>query len=383
VIQRTALTLVLLIAIALGTASCTGVEPTAKRSVVADAKALPIDRGLFADQLLVYAFHGFSAAEIARVRTGVTGAVTPVVVAQVAVASGMRGYPIVPVETMASPPSAYAAAVGRPALEAAFSSGAVLSQTESRLRRLGTGGVLRLADGRRVTVSAVVDDHVLGGNEMMLPARLMPPARSAATYLLVADEGDAAGVAQRVRRLFPARKVRTRTKTANGFFSADDTVLTQAQIKNRFGEFALRRTADGSGFVPDPQWTQKWLAENQHVPQLGDVTCNREVLRALVAAMREVTARGLDATVHTADFQLQGGCWNPSVVPLSGGSVSRHAWGIAVDINVDANDLGARPRQDPRLLEIMRRHGFAWGGEWLRPDGMHFEWVGASAQPAG
>jgi len=27
----------------------------------------------------------------------------------------------------------------------------------------------------------------------------------------------------------------------------------------------------------------------------------------------------------------------------------------------------------------MQRHGFAWGGRFLRPDGGHFEWVGARA----
>ena len=33
--------------------------------------------------------------------------------------------------------------------------------------------------------------------------------------------------------------------------------------------------------------------------------------------------------------------------------------------------------QDPRLVRIMERHGFSWGGRWPTvPDGMHFEYHG-------
>ncbi len=367
-------------ALVVGLAGCTGTRPAARVDTGARDSRLTITPGerlLFADQLLVYGFHGFAATDLAAIRRQVSG-VTPVVVAEVAVASGRPSYPIVPVETMSADPQAYAVAAGRPEIASAFAAGAVLSETEGSLRRLRAGGRLRLADGRVVPVAAVVDDHVLGGNEMALPASFMPKAADAATYLLVDDGGDAAGTAARVRAALPTRALRVRTQTDNGFLSADDTVLTQAQIKKRFGEFALRPRSDGRGFVPDDRWEHQWLATQEHVPQLGAVTCNREVLPALVAAMREVTGDGLGSTVHTADYQVEGGCWNPSVVPFSGGSISRHAWGIAVDINVDANDLGTLPRQDPRLVAIMRKHGFAWGGDWLRPDGMHFEYVGAN-----
>jgi hypothetical protein len=48
---------------------------------------------------------------------------------------------------------------------------------------------------------------------------------------------------------------------------------------------------------------------------------------------------------------------------------------------IDTNTLGscqgcAPPDMDCRTVRIFRKHGFAWGGNFLRPDGMHFEWVG-------
>lgn len=338
------------------------------------ARSLPAPSALFADRLLAYGFHGFSSAELSRLRAAVGRPMAAVRVAEVAVASGDPGYPVVPVQAMTTDPAAYAAAAGRPELRAALAGGAVLARTEAGLRHLSVGGSLVLDDGRRLPVTAVVDDHVLGGYEMALPPAYLPAGRGDATYLLVDDGGRPVSVGAALRHALPDRSLRVETSTRNGYLGADDTVLTQLQVKARFGEFALR-PLPGGGFDPDPAWAARWLVEKR-VVQLGVVTCNRAVLADLTAAMQEVTDRGLGATVHTADFQYEGGCWNPTVVPLSGGSVSRHAWGIAVDINVDANDLGSAPRQDPRLVRIMRRHGFMWGADFLRPDGMHFEYVG-------
>jgi hypothetical protein len=45
-------------------------------------------------------------------------------------------------------------------------------------------------------------------------------------------------------------------------------------------------------------------------------------------------------------------------------------------MNTLANAQGRVPRMDCRVVRIFRKHGFAWGGNFLVPDGMHFEWVG-------
>jgi hypothetical protein len=48
---------------------------------------------------------------------------------------------------------------------------------------------------------------------------------------------------------------------------------------------------------------------------------------------------------------------------------------VAVDLNYAANPTGQVTIQDPRLVSIMERWGFTWGGNWLVPDAAHFEWV--------
>jgi D-alanyl-D-alanine carboxypeptidase len=102
------------------------------------------------------------------------------------------------------------------------------------------------------------------------------------------------------------------------------------------------------------------------------VTCHRAMLPALADALAEVERRGLSDLVDPSDFQ---GCFNP--VLLDGpATLSRHAWGLAVDLNASDNPYGGPSRQDPRLVEIMEAHGFVFGGRWPTPDPMHFEYRG-------
>ncbi|MEX1004472.1 MAG: M15 family metallopeptidase [Acidimicrobiia bacterium] len=56
--------------------------------------------------------------------------------------------------------------------------------------------------------------------------------------------------------------------------------------------------------------------------------------------------------------------------------LSRHSWGAAVDINAPTNPYGSDGTQDPRLVAIMQSWGFTWGGDWLVPDPMYFEFGG-------
>jgi hypothetical protein len=52
---------------------------------------------------------------------------------------------------------------------------------------------------------------------------------------------------------------------------------------------------------------------------------------------------------------------------------SNHAFGIAVDINALANPLGSEGDVPEEVVGQWRAEGGGWGGDWSRPDPMHFE----------
>jgi hypothetical protein len=223
----------------------------------------------------------------------------------------------------------------------------------------------------------VVDDTLVGAAEVAVTttgARAVGITRD--RYLLLAYRGGRAAVAGAVRRALPPRlRVRLRGPGETPFFRAGDAVLPQALVKERFGEFAWRKGA-ADAYDQDPAWRAANLATAQ-VPILGQVHCNRALLPALAGAMGELRQRDLARLVDPEAYR---GCWNPRLT-RSGSGVSRHAWGAAVDLNVAGNPTGLASAQDPRLVEVMERWGFTWGGRWLVPDPAHFEWLRSPRPP--
>jgi hypothetical protein len=294
----------------------------------------------------------------------------------------------IPLEAIAFDPATYTGflpASARAAFRRLAPTEALLGATSARLRHVGPGGRLRLlggsggippVDGERwLTVAGVVDDALVGAAEVAVSrvgGRAVGLTRD--RYALLAYRGGRAAVAAAVRRALPTGlPVRLRGPGETPFFRAGDAVLPQAMVKERFGEFAWR-PAGGGDFVQDPAWRAANLATGR-VPILGRVRCNRVLLPALAGAMRELEQHNLAGLVDPAAFA---GCWN-SRLTRSGSGVSRHAWGAAVDLNVAGNPTGLASAQDPRLVEVMERWGFTWGGRWLVPDPAHFEYLRSPA----
>ena len=248
---------------------------------------------------------------------------------------------------------------------------AVLGRTSAEVRRLAVGGVIELAGGQSVVVSAVVEDAGIGGAELAVD---VPTGErlglTTPRYLLVAYRGDRPALEDHLRAAIAAGTVvRFRGPGETPYLRHADAVLPQAQIKARFGEFSYR-PGGGGGFEQDPAWQAENIV-TRRVPILGTVRCHRGIIDALAGALTEIEKAGLTGLVDRAGYD---GCFNPRFVAGSD-SVSRHAWGVAFDMGFSSNPTGLESVQDPRLVEIFRRWGFTSGDSWLVPDAGHFEFV--------
>lgn len=262
---------------------------------------------------------------------------------------------------------------------------AILGQTSARLRNLGPGGVIRFLGGASVTVIGVLPDELVGGAEVVVNrATGTSIGVTRNRYLLFQPSTGLQPSDQQLERRFrgllppglPYPVVQVRAPGETTYLRAGD-MLPQALIKRRFGEWAGRPQPGGTELVEiDPAWIQDHIV-TVTIPVLGRVSCNRKFLPQLRGAMKEVVTQGLESAIHSFD-----GCF-AARFDLSGpsASISHDAWGVAVDVNADANRFGSPPVQDPELVALMQRWGLAWGGDLIVPDGMHFEYLGPPIRP--
>ena len=146
--------------------------------------------------------------------------------------------------------------------------------------------------------------------------------------------------------------------------------LTGNEAQSFFEPFSYVDHGDGMITI-DPDWVAGNIVRT-HVPIFtGEVVCHRQYIEQLVPALQAIVDQGL---AHLIDTTQYGGCWVPRHIDWSPDRpLSMHSWGLALDLNVSTNQLGQTPTLDMRIVQIMESYGFAWGGRWSRPDGMHFE----------
>jgi hypothetical protein len=281
----------------------------------------------------------------------------------------------IPLEVAAADLSSYGVFLSpadRAVLPALSRGEAVLGATSATLRGIGVGGTL-VFGAIRLRVAGILPDTAIGAHEVFVSrATAASLGLSRDRYLLI-DPGAKASRARlsaRIRGLLPpGGLVQIRGPGETPFFRQGDAVLPPVLLKVLFGEFAAAPVAGGYLTI-DPAWVATHIVVAS-VPVLGHVRCNRALIPQLRGALSEIESQGLARLLNPADYA---GCYSPRFLnrnPETG--ISHHAWGVALDTNVSANPFGETPHQDPRIVAIFGRWGFTWGGSWLKPDGMHFE----------
>lgn len=288
------------------------------------------------------------------------------------------------------PAEAVANTMGRDVSQHLAADALVISEGSATLpgRDARAGDTLRLvaSSGSVVTfrVAAVVPDASIGGAEL-----LMSP-----------DGADRLGVTALSRALLwnpSSRAAMDNALAANGLVSTSirirrswdppdpDDTLGMVATKRALGEFTYRVNANGS-VTQQASWQAANLPPGRRNVGLGiSARCHLTVEPAINAALAEAAANGVSWTINVTHANQAGGCHYPRfnrLTPNSSiGFLSRHSWGMALDTNTIGSCQGCVPdfsktADGCTVVQIFRKHGFAWGGNFLTPDGMHFEWVG-------
>jgi hypothetical protein len=288
----------------------------------------------------------------------------------------------IPMATMVAS-STYLRATGGDAMAQVVDSGQVLmGETAAKVRGAQVGDVLILRDRKFVmhpfTVGAIVADEFVNSGDLFMSSSAaaslgeMPISRIAITNI-ASPSSVLAGLKKYGIRIGTEYRLRTSWDRNN-----PDGTLGTATVKKLLGEFSYRPTVGSSILVAD-SWTSRNIAWKMRYTdiKLGN-NCHRIVAEAIQGALTEIRNARLSRFVDTQNSNRYGGCFVGRYNRLAGnfGAPSRHAWGMAIDINTNTNPQGGVPQMNCAVVRIFRKWGFAWGGNFWPADGMHFEYVG-------
>jgi hypothetical protein len=259
----------------------------------------------------------------------------------------------------------------------------VMGETSARIRNAQVGDVLTVLNNRNRRVSymvgAIVNDRFTNGADLLVTDVMANQlgARSVRRVAFVGFDSESQMRRIMARQGFQLGSLHQLVPSWGP--QNPDSALGFAAVKEMFGEFSFQRV-NQKGILVD----QKWRAQNiVHRITYSDIrlnhNCHRKVIGAIQDALTEIREQGLEREIDLNNSNRYGGCYVGRLSRLardSFGPISRHAWGIAFDINTTTNAQGRSPQMNCDVVRIFRKHGFTWGGNYLMPDGMHFEYVG-------
>ena len=297
-------------------------------------------------------------------------------------APGPLGSWYFPTSVTALPLDSIGASLGREVSKFISAGTVVMGATSASLSGAQAGDVLDLAsaDGSIVQfiVGRVAPDAEVGGTEIVMStAQADLLGSTIPTSVLIYGQFDrtALDAALAARGLSTDPKIRVR----RSWDPVDpDGTIGLAKTKKLLGELAYSLTPSGAMLV-DSAWQAAYIPGREPYPTGIRAACNNSIKADLAAALQAVVDAGLAGSIDVNNANTFGGCFGPRFTRIVGtqlGTLSRHTWGQALDFNTVSNCQGCVPQMDCRVVRIFRAHNFAWGGNFINPDGMHFEWVG-------
>ena len=297
-------------------------------------------------------------------------------------APGPLGSWYFPTSVTALPLDSIGASLGREVSKFISAGTVVMGATSASLSGAQAGDILDFAsaDGSIVQfiVGRVAPDAEVGGTEIVMStAQADLLGATIPTSVLIYGQFDrtALDAALAARGLSTDPKIRVR----RSWDPIDpDGTIGLAKTKKLLGELAYSVTASGAMLV-DSAWQAAHIPGRESYPTGIRAACNNSIKADLAAALQAVVDAGLVGSIDVNNANTFGGCFGPRFTRIVGtqlGTLSRHTWGQALDTNTVSNCQGCVPQMDCRVVRIFRAHNFAWGGNFIIPDGMHFEWVG-------
>lgn len=302
---------------------------------------------------------------------------------------------VFPMSVTALPTDVIAATMGR-AVSGPISAGqVVMGETSAGLRGAQAGDTVDLvsAGGQMVTftIGRVAPDAEVGGTEIVMSleqADLLGSNRT--TRVLVYGPPNRASLDQMLAAYGLSTNTKVRIRRSWDAFDPDFT-LGMARTKQLLGEFDfdLANLSNDGWTNMNAAWVAAHLPPAAQTYPTGIRARCHDVIRAdLTAALEQIATSypflvnnpSIVSDIDVANTNSYGGCGIGKVrfarITQNLGSISRHSWGQPIDMSTVANCQGCVPKFDCRIVRVFRAHGFAWGGNFLTPDGMHFEWVG-------
>jgi hypothetical protein len=152
-------------------------------------------------------------------------------------------------------------------------------------------------------------------------------------------------------------------------------MMTTEQIIKKYGK--PNETGDGYLVTIESPYPMR-IAWDTDVT-VKKIRCHRLIADKLKAVLDEILIEYGYDKIKELGIDLYGGCFNYRKM-RGGTSWSRHAWGIAIDLDPDRNQLKesaitarfARPEYK-KMIDIFYKHGFVSLGVEKNMDYMHFE----------